>query len=55
MKSLVFISEEGENMTDSNPVLNEQSVNEHFGLFLLTIQNGQIKCTKCCQGLFIKV
>lgn len=39
MKSLVSMSKERESVTDLNLVLNEQNVNEHFGLYILTIQN----------------
>lgn len=44
-------------MTDLNLVLNEQSVNEHFGLYILTIQKVHIKLRKCYRDwprLFIK-
>lgn len=55
--SLDPMSKERESVTDLNLVLNEQSVNEHFGLHLLTIQKVQMKLRKCDWGwphLFIK-
>lgn len=49
-KSLVPMSKERESVTHLNLVLNEQSVNEHFGLHILTVQKVQIKLRKCYWG-----